>query len=147
MPFQPPSSGLSNTAEYMTSGLPWVSSSAIPLGAVWTITFPFVTNHLTIKNSGQSASQMSVGFSLSGSQNSNNFVLNSTSTQNQSLSEQIRVTTLYLSASTQNVTASVYAGLTTIQAKHFPVLTGSTSNPFDITGSIPYNTLSYDGLG
>jgi hypothetical protein len=147
MPFQPPASGLSNTAEYMASGLPWVSSSAIPSGSTWAIEFPYVTNHLSVLNAGSSASTLGIGFTLSGSQNTNRVLLNSSTTVQGRFSEHLRVTKLYLTAVTNNVTASVFAGLTTIPAKHFPTLTGSAPVAYDPTGSVYENNLSYDGLG
>lgn len=147
MPFQPPSSGLSNTAEYMTSGLPWVSSSVIPSGSTWTIEFPYVTNHLTVHNAASSASQLAVGFTFSGSRGTNRFLVDSSALIDEAFEQDIRVTKIYLTALTNNVTASVFAGLTTIQAKYFPTLTGSAPVAYDPTGSVYENYLSYPGLG
>jgi hypothetical protein len=131
----------------MASGLPWVSSSVIASGSTWAITFPYVTNHLSVQNAGTSASTLGVGFTLSGSQGSNRFLLSSNATVQAQFSEHLRITTLYITALTNNVTASVFAGLTTIQARQFPVLTGSAPVAFDPTGSVYENYLSYPGLG
>lgn len=147
MTFQYPSSGLSNTAEYMASGLPWVSSSAIPSGSTWKIELPFVSNHLTVQNVGTAASSLGIGFSLSGSQGSNKFILASNATFQNQFSHHIRVTTIYITAITANVTASVFAGLTTILPRNYPTLTGSSPVPFDMTGSVYENYLSYTGIG
>lgn len=147
MPFQPPASGLSNTAEYMASSLPWVSSSAIPNGSTWVITFPYVTNHLQVQTSPGSTNSMAVGFTASGSAGTNRFLLNSTTTVADTFNQHVRVTKVYLTALTTNVTASVFAGLTTIPAKQFPTLTGSAPVAFNPTGSVYENYLSYDGLG
>lgn len=147
MTFQPPGGGLNNTAEYMTSGLPWVSSSAIPSGSTWRVDFPYVTSHLLIQNAGSTASQLGVGFSLSGTQGSNRFLLSSTTTTQGQLSHHIRVATLYVTALTNGVTASIFAGLTTIPTRTFPTLTGSAPVAYDPTGSIYENYLSYNGLG
>jgi hypothetical protein len=131
----------------MTSGLPWVSSSAIPSGSTWTINFPYVTSNLTIQNAGGSTSTLAIGFTQSGSLGSNRFLLNSNATIQGKFSEHLRVTTLYVTALTNNVTASVYAGLTSIDQKYFPTLTGSAPVAYDPTGSVYERYLSYQGLG
>jgi hypothetical protein len=147
MTFQPPASGLSNAAEYVTSGLPWLSSSAIPSGSTWTITFPYVTNHLLIRNVGTTTSTLALGFTFSGSLNTNRFLISTNSTIQGEFNQHTRVTTIYLTATTNNVTASVFAGLTTINPRTFPTLTGSTSVAFDISGTYYENNLTYTGLG
>lgn len=148
MPFQPPGGGLNNTAEYMTSGLPWVSSSVIASGSTWRVDFPMVTSHLTVHNAGAAGSSvMALGFTLSGAQGTNRFLLTNNNNVDDTFQEQVRVKTIYITALTNFVTASVYAGLTTIPTKNFPTLTGSAPVPFDPTGSIYENNLSYDGLG
>lgn len=147
MPFQPPASGLSNTAEYMASGLPWVSSSTIPSGSTWAIEFPYVTNHLLIHNASSTSSTLAIGFSLSGSRGTNRFLIDSATQIDESFDQHVRITKIYLTATTNNVTASVFAGLTTIPAKYFPTLTASAPVAYDPTGSVYENYLSYDGLG
>jgi hypothetical protein len=147
MPFQPPGGGLNNTAEYMTSGLPWVSASVLSSGSVWQIEFPYVTNHLRIHLDGGNNATLAFGFTRSGSLGSNKNFLTATSTTSDTFSEHIRVKTLYIVAHSNNVTASVFAGLTTIPTKNFPTLTGSAPVAFDPTGSVYENYLSYVGLG
>lgn len=147
MPFQPPGGGLNNTAEYLTSGLPWVSSSGIPSGSTWEISFPYVTSHLTVHNASAASSMLTVGFTFSGSRGSNRFLLDSTAQIKGTFDQQVRVGKVYLTALTNNVTASVFASLTTIPQRYFPTLTGSAPVPFDPTGSYYENNLSYDGLG
>lgn len=147
MPFQPPGGGLNNTAEYMTSGLPWVSSSAISSGSTWEIEFPYVTNNLTIHNAGTVASSLAVGFTLSGSRGTNRFLLDSTTTFSDTFDQHVRVARVFIHALTNNVTASVFAALTTIPTRHFPTLTSSVPVAYDPTGSVYENYLSYTGLG
>ena len=147
MPFQPPASGLSNTAEYLASGLPWVSSSAIPSGSTWVIEFPYVSSHLCIKNTSIVASTLAVGFTASGTLGNNRFNLINNTTVQAEFNQHVRVTKVYLTAFTNNVTASVFGGMTTISPRHFPTLTGSAPVAYDPTGSIYENYLSYNGLG
>lgn len=147
MPFQPPGGGLNNTAEYMVSSLPWASSSAIPSGSTWTVTFPYVTNHLEVHNASNTAATLAVGFTLSGAQGSNRILLGSNTNFADTFDQHVRVTTIYLTALTTNVTASVFAGLTTILPRSFPILTSSVPVSYDPTGSLYENYLSYPGLG
>lgn len=147
MPFQPPGGGLNNTAEYMTSGLPWVSSSTIPSGSTWAIEFPYVTNNLTIHNASAAAATLAIGFTSSGSRGTNRFLLDSSALIDETFDQHIRVARLYLTAVTNNVTASVFASLTTIPIKNFPILTGSAPETYDPTGSVYENYLSYPGIG
>jgi hypothetical protein len=90
---------------------------------------------------------MAVGFTLSGSLGSNRYLLGSTANFADTFDEHTRVTKVYITALTTNVTASVFAGLTTIQARSFPTLTGSSPVPTNLTGSDYENYLSYNGLG
>jgi hypothetical protein len=147
MPFQPPGGGLNNTAEYMTSGLPWVSSSFLSSGSIWKIEFPYVTNHLRVQLHGGNNTSLAFGFTLSGVLNYNSMILNATSQGVDSFSEHVRVKTLYVVGRSNNITASVFAGLTTIPTKNFPTLTGSAPVAYDPTGSVYENYLSYPGLG
>jgi hypothetical protein len=148
MPFQPPGGGLNNTAEYMTSGLPWVSASSLSSGSVWQIDFPNVTNHLRIHLDGGNNASLAFGFTRSGSLGSNKNFLTATAQTSDTFSEHVRVKTIYIVALTNNVTASVFAGLTTISTKNFPILTGSAPYAFDPTGSVFEKYLSYaDGTG
>jgi hypothetical protein len=147
MPFQPPGGGLNNTAEYMTSGLPWVSSSAIPSGSTWEIVFPYVTNNLTIHNASTAAATLAIGFSFSGSRGTNRFLVDSSALIDESFDQHIRVARVYLTAVTNNVTASIFASLTTIPIRSFPTLTGSAPVAYDPTGSVYENYLSYNGIG
>jgi hypothetical protein len=148
MPFQPPGGGLNNTAEYMTSGLPWVSASIISSGSVWQIDFPYVTSHLRIHLDGGNNATLAFGFTRSGSLGSNKNFLTATSQNSDTFSEHLRTKTLYIVAHTNNVTASVFAGLTTIPTRNFPTLTGSAPVAYDPTGSVYENYLSYPtGLG
>jgi hypothetical protein len=117
MPFQPPGGGLNNTAEYMTSGLPWVSASIISSGSVWQIDFPYVTSHLRIHLDGGNNATLAFGFTRSGSLGSNKNFLTATSQNSDTFSEHLRTKTLYIVAHTNNVTASVLQGVFTVYGK------------------------------
>lgn len=138
--FNYPASGLNNTAEYIASGLPWTSSS-VQTTTVYSASFPFVTNEITVGNANAAAGDsLRVGFTLSGTNGTNYFLIPA----NQQVTFNVRVKTIYLRANSTTVSSSIYAGLTQIPAKSMPVLTGSaTFNPAVTASVYGYST----GLG
>ena len=117
MPFQYPRSGPGNVGEYQTSGLPWVTASSATATPV-KIDFPYVTNQITFKAVGGS---MRFGFTANGVNGTNYFTLYSS----QSLSVDLRTKQLWVRSDSGTVGYEVIAGLTLIQWRDFPVLTGS----------------------
>ena len=149
MTFQPPASGLNNVAEYMASPLPWVSSSVIASGSVWTINFPKVTSEIHVHNATPGASSVGVAFTMSGALGTNRFLVGTNQTAGSSyvgetFSFRARVKTLYIVGLTGSSTVSVYAGMTMVNPRTFPILTGSAP-VVSSTQEDPY--YSYDGLG
>lgn len=143
MTFQPPASGLNNVAEYMASPLPWVSSSVIASGSVWTINFPKVTSEIHVHNAIPSASAVGVAFTLSGALGTNRFLVGS-SYVGETFSFRARVKTLYIVGLTGSSNVSIYAGMTMVNPRTFPILTGSAP-VVSSSQEDPY--FSYDGLG
>lgn len=141
MPFQAPGSGQGNVAEFMMSGLPYVTSSTVASGAVYAIQFPYMTKDFTIKNAGDAI--LSVGFTLSGTLGSNRFTLPPSA----SFSGDLRIRTLYVAGFNGTATYEVVAGLTLIGTRGFPILTGSSPIATDITASAYDPYMSYPGLG
>ena len=134
--YQP--SGQHNAAEYQASGLPFVTQSATsgsPIEAT-TIEFPFVTKFFFVRNIG--AIPLNVGFTANGVLGSNKFTL----LTSQSFQGDIRVRDLFL-ASSGAASFEVVAGLTGIQRKNFPVLTGS----LNIFSGSAQETLGFNGFG
>lgn len=143
--FQYPSSGPNNAAEYMASGLPFVTSST-QSSTPYKISFPYVTSEIYIKVSG--SSEVRVGFSEEGTQGSNYFVVGA---ENAGLPLRIRCKELYImSHAGDNDGYSVMAAMTMIPSLHFPVLTGSVADPdtgmakFD--GTTAENIFGYNGI-
>jgi hypothetical protein len=153
MTFQPPGSGLNNTAEYVASPLPWVSSSVVASGSVWRIDFPKVTSEIHVHNATPADSSVGVAFTLSGALGTNRFLIGTNQTSGNSyvgetFSFRTRVKTLYIVGLTGSSTVSVFAGLTMINPRAFPILTGSSPTQLSLTGSTTYDPyFSYDGLG
>jgi len=114
--------GLGNVGSYQASAKPFLSSSIdVPkTGTVVRVNFPNVTRFITIKNTGpddgSADMDMRVGFSENGI-NDGNYL---TVANQESYSADWRVTSLYLkvhTTSTNNATASIIGGMTTIDSK------------------------------
>jgi len=117
--------GVGNVGSYQASAQPYLSSSIdIPSdNTVVKISLPNVTRFITIKNSGPDGSNevdMRVGFSqngVNGAENNNWVILSN----QESYSADWRVKEVYMRVSptggSLNATASIVAGLTSIDAK------------------------------
>lgn len=115
-------SGLNNVGEYQASGLPWVTSSGVT-STPFEINFPYVTNGISLHVTGGSV-DLRLGFSLNGVNGTNYITLKSSDSW---LTLNIRCKAIWLraEAGAVNVPFSVMAGLTTIEEREFPILTGS----------------------
>ena len=129
MTFNYPASGLNNTAEYIASGLPWVTSSVVTTVPA-TITFPMVTNEVVVANSGSNV--LRIGFTVNGVNGSNYYTL----LAQQSVTLNVRTTKMYFRSDVGDVSMSIYAGLTMIPGKNMPVLTGSAYYNPSVTASL-----------
>lgn len=118
MTYQPPASGQGNVAEYMVSGLPWVTQS-LATTTPTKIEFPFLTINFTIQNTG--ADKLFVGWTENGVLGSNKFTV----APSGSVSCNFRLKDLFLVAENSSTTYEVIAGLTTVSNRSFPTLTGS----------------------
>lgn len=107
--------------EYLTSGIPWVTSSVLTLGNTVEVKFPSVTRTIFIKNNIPS-SVLAVAFTQNGLKptTANYFTVTGTET----FQEDLRVSSLFLSSTLGSVTFSVVAGLTRIPAGQL-LITGS----------------------
>jgi hypothetical protein len=112
--------GLNNVGSYQVSGIPWVTSSLTApasSSAPLEVTFPSVTKSILVKNVNGSTNKVRVGFSASGVQGSNYFLLD----KDESFEADVKITKLYLlsnTASTANM--SIVASLTGIDASMLP---------------------------
>ena len=128
MPLANTKPGWNWVSEYQVSGIPWVTSSTVV--GVKRHDFITVTKFITVKNiSGPGA--IRVGFTLSGTQGSNYYPLST----GESFSGDFRVTSIFLSASA-DTSYTIVAGMTSIDARQMPVITGSVNG-----------TGSFDGVG
>tara|TARA_R110000851_G_scaffold198621_1_gene349699 strand:- start:374 stop:781 length:408 start_codon:yes stop_codon:yes gene_type:complete len=117
--------GIGNVGSYQASTKPFLSSSIHISGSgnIYRINLPYVTQFVTIQNSGLetvSDCLMRFGFSENGVASNNYIVLNNA----ESYSADWRVTSIYLRVddvtASINATASIIAGLTNIEADQLP---------------------------
>lgn len=133
MPLQYPHPGSANSAEFLVSGIPFVTSSTVSATEGTQYDFAFVTQYVTVKNI--SGGTLYVGFTNNGvSVSSNYFELAATEEER----FDVRVTRLVLSASGAT-NYSMQAGMTRIRADKFLVITGS------LTGSD--GGMLFEGVG
>ncbi len=122
-------SGAGNAAEYLVSGTPYVTRSAtteVPAvgGTPLKLSFPFVTRFFNIQNTG--ANPLRIGFSTNGttgSVTSNYIVLDSGVTS--SITYELKTKELYFLGEGGTTGFEIIAGLTSVNTKQFPILTGS----------------------
>ena len=144
MSFNYPTSGQANVAEYMASGLPWVTASNVTTASV-RIDFPMVTSNITIRNNSPAASgALKVGYTANGVSGSNFFLLEG----QQTLSADVRTKSLFVMSTSGSIAYSVHAGLTMIESRGFPVLTGSAiyGTPGAASGSYGYGKVGGWGV-
>jgi hypothetical protein len=108
---------------YQISPVPYVTASNVALGATKSYQFPFVTKSIFVQNTAPAANVIAVAFTQNGLLpiNSNFLVLSG----GQSLSEDLRVSALFISGAAGSPTFSLLAGLTNIPVKNFLTVTGS----------------------
>lgn len=140
MTYQNARSGPNNVAEYQASGLPWVTAS-VATTTPRRIDFPYVTNQITFKATG---TDVRFGFTQNGVNGSNYFTL----AASQSLTMDVRTKQLWVMANSGSADFQLFAGLTMIDAKNFPVLTGSAvHNSASITFEYGYGIAGDPGAG
>lgn len=136
-------SGPNNAAEYVASGLPWVTSSANISTSPWKIDFPYVTNHLSFCVTGSGA--VRVGFTQNGV-NGTNFALIPGGTG--WVQFDVRCKEIYVRSDTSTQNISILAGLTMIENRGFPVLTGSAIyNSASVSYEFGYGVSGSAGVG
>lgn len=114
---------------YQVSALPYLTSSVINNGEVHKYEFPFVTRFINVVNRSMAAEgKICLAFTERGLLSTvGNYI---TLEQLDTVNEEIRTTTLYVSCSAgSNVNYELFCGLTTIPAKNFLVLTASNGHP------------------
>jgi len=124
------------------SPLPFVTQSSAGTSTPTRIDFPYVSRHFTVRNT--SANALEIGFTINGVLGTNRFTVPANSTFGP---VDMRVRTMYFVGVGGVATFDLLAGMTLINTKTFPVLTGSSPIALNITSSLYENYLSYHGLG
>jgi len=124
MALKNPSVGEYYAPAYQMSGVPFVTSSIVSLGATREITFDTVSKFLVVKNAGAAATAIAVAFTQNGllAKNSNYFILSGS----QSFSADLKTDRLFISGAVgASVPFEVVAGLTVIPWTEMLPVTGS----------------------
>lgn len=136
--------GLNHAPEYMVSGLPFVTASALTVSAS-KIELPYVSSELSFHATGGA---IRFGFTENGVNGSNYFLVG----PGEGLFRfDIRCKTIYVRGDAGAATMTMAAALTQIDRDRYPLLTGSLADP--ITGKQGFNTgsldfaIGYNGLG
>ena len=124
MPLDNPKGGFGFAGEFQSSALPYVTSSQAPLASSggMRIDFPKVTRFITVANHDAATKELRVGFTLNGIKNSGNYF---NVDGGQIATFEIRVKTLFLAGDTTLCPFSLLAGLTTVDARDMPLLSGT----------------------
>jgi hypothetical protein len=126
MPLGNPQSGIGFGAEFQSSALPWVTSALAPSASAGPVryNFPTVSRFISLANLGTGTQQISVGFTPNGMMNNNKYILNA----GQSLYLDWRVAMIFIQGEIGTPLFSLGVGVTTIQSRNMPVLTGTLSD-------------------
>ena len=116
-----------SSAEYLQSGIPYVTSShSMNNNSVVQVSFPTVSRWFIIKNNNNDATKtLSFGFTQNGvnsNPSANHFIVNGSG---QSERLEIKTKDIFIKANAAGVSFSLIAGLTGVPASSFPTLTGS----------------------
>lgn len=119
---QYPRSAPNYAAEYQVSGLPFVTSSIAGSSNTTLIELPYVSRFVNVKNTG--TNYLVVGFTNNGVKNGGQHF---TIPPSGSFRDELRVKDLFFMAANATTTFEVVAGLTMVERRYFPTLTGSAA--------------------
>lgn len=126
MPLNYPQPSMGSAAEFQSSGLPWVTSSAASTGAS-RYDFPKVTRSINVRNTTTgSGGFLKFGFTQNGVDNvtsSNYYTLPPGANE----VFEVRVKEVWIAAMGGPCNFSMFAALTTVPSKEMPILTGSVT--------------------
>lgn len=130
-----PQGGLGYAAEFQSSALPFVTSSTAPAaGSPIRFNFPKISRFITITNRDTTTNTLSFGFTRAGIVSTNNkYILNA----GQSITLELRIKELYLQGEVGTPPYSLCVGLTNIDARNMPIL----------SGTLPDGSAGWQGVG
>ena len=117
----PPAPGYNFLPSYQMSGIPYVTSSVATAG-VTHLSFDRVTRFITVTNRDRDTTQINFAFTQNGLSTYNFFQLR----DGETFHAEVRVKDLFLTCvSGTTAEYTVFAGMTTINSRDFPILSGS----------------------
>jgi hypothetical protein len=118
-------SGLNNTAEFVTSALPWVITGTTSGTDVITYNLPKITKNLIVANNASAGNYLRLGFTENGVNGiEDKYYFNIDGGKTIALDVRVKVINIRADVS-GSLGFSVYAGLTTIDSIMMPLLSGS----------------------
>ena len=122
-----PNMGMYYAAEFQTAALPYVTSTLAPgVGSgVLRIDFEKITKFIQVNNLAPAGQYLRMGFTENGVRGGNHYLING---GDESYAFDLRVKTLFFAGVTGSVEMSLMAGLTCIDARQMPILSGSLSD-------------------
>ena len=123
-----PQGGIGYAAEFQSSALPFVTASVAPVvsSGLLRIDFPKITRFINVVNLASVGSKLRIGFTRNGmSTPFNNY---SVLDGGQQATLELRVSSVYLAGTSGSIEFSMCAGLTNIDSRHMPQLSGTLSD-------------------
>jgi hypothetical protein len=126
-----PRSGMANSSEFTSSGIPYVKTGTAPATEPEQINFQFVTKEMTIKNNESSSNDIVFGFSRNGTKTGpHRFLVK----PGESITMDVKVKEIFLMSLTSAASYSIHASLTMIPERFMTILTGSAPLNWDGVG-------------
>ena len=119
-----PKGGIGYAAEFQSSALPWVTSSVAPNisgSNPMRLDFPKITRFISFANHDAVSKELRIGFTRNGVINSNYYLLDG----GQQVTFEVRVKEIYVAGDTSGAPFTVLAGLTNIDSRNMPVMSGT----------------------
>jgi hypothetical protein len=123
MPLDNPKIHPGSAPEFIPSGIPYVTGAILTLGQTQQVSFGYITRSVTVRNYTASTA-LAVAWTNNGLKpaNGNYFILSGS----ESYADELRCTSIFLSASVGSPTYALVAGLTRIPASAMETITGSS---------------------
>jgi len=123
-----PQGGIGYAAEFQSAALPFLTASVAPVvsSGLLRVDFPKVSRFINVTNMAAVGNKLRIGFTRNGMSTpfNNYYVLDGT----QQVMLELRVTSVYFAGTSGSIEFSMCAGLTNVDARQMPVLTGTLGN-------------------
>ena len=121
-----PKGGLGYAAEFQSSALPFITSSQAMTGTTYRIDFPKISRFFCIKNHDVAGNHIRFGFTRNGVERGNHYKVDGGTAAGSEVLFELRVKEIYIrSDGAFSPNYSILAGLTNIDSREMPTLSGS----------------------